>query len=80
MGYATVIFMNFCNGTVQLNSSEEFRMRAISVYTLIFTGTTPLGNFMTGHITELFGIKMSLMIAGISTIGLLVALRKILKI
>ena len=79
MGYATVIFMNFCNTTVQLNSNEEYRMRAISVYTLIFTGTTPLGNFLIGHITELFGVKISLMIAGLLTMVLLLMFKKYFK-
>lgn len=79
MGYAMVMFMNFVNGTVQLSSSEEYRIRAVSIYTLIFTGTTPLGNYMTGHITEKFGVKTTLFLAGFSTMILLVFIGNLFK-
>jgi len=74
-----VMFMNFVNGTVQLSSSEDYRIRAVSIYTLIFTGTTPLGNYMTGHITEKFGVKTTLFLAGLSTMILLLVIGNLFK-
>lgn len=79
MGYAMVMFMNFVNGTVQLSSSEDYRIRAVSIYTLIFTGTTPIGNYITGYVAEKFGVKTALFIAGISTMILLVFIGNLFK-
>lgn len=72
IGYALVMFVNFCNTTIQLTATEEYRVRAVSVYTLIFTGTTPVGNWVAGHITQQFGADKTLIISGASTALLLI--------
>lgn len=77
MGYGMVMFMNFCNTTVQLRSTEGYRVRALSIYTLIFTGTTPLGNYITGHAIELLGVKKTLAIMGFLTVLILTVFQKI---
>lgn len=79
MGYAMVMFMNFCNTTIQLSSAEDYRIRAVSIYTLIFTGTTPLGNYITGHITEKFGVEKTLVFMGILTVILLLIFERIFR-
>lgn len=72
MGYAMVMFMNFVNATVQLSAAEDYRIRAVSIYTLIFTGTTPIGNYATGYFLEKYGVKNTLFFAGLITVILLI--------
>lgn len=71
VGFFSIIFMNMVNATVQLNSSDEFRGRVMSVYTLAFAGTTPLGNFFAGSLTEKFGPGIGFFMCGLVT-GVLV--------
>lgn len=71
MGYAMVMFMNFINAIIQLSSDENYRIRAVSIYTLIFTGTTPIGNYLTGYLLENYGITNTLLFSGLSTVTLL---------
>ena len=41
IGFLSIIFMNTVNSTLQLNSSDEYRGRTMSVFTLSLGGTTP---------------------------------------
>lgn len=67
IGFCNIIFMNTANSTVQLNSSNEYRGRVMSVYTLCFAGTTPLGNFFAGSLTERFGPGTGFFMCGLVT-------------
>jgi MFS family permease len=63
-GFLTVTFLTTANSTLQLNSRDEFRSRAVSVYSLVNAGTTPIGNLITGGVTDALGIKMCFIIIG----------------
>ncbi len=39
----------------------------MGVYTLVFTGTSPIGNFLTGIITQNMGANISFLISGALT-------------
>ena len=65
IGFFTIIFMNTANLTLQLNSSNEFRGRVMSVYSFAFAGVTPIGNIFAGSITEKLGSGMGFLICGI---------------
>ncbi len=60
---------------MQMNSTDEFRGRAMSVYTLVFAGSTPLGNLYTGAISDRFGAGMGFIACGVVVIALMVPLR-----
>ena len=66
-GFFTLIFMNTANFTLQLNSSDQYRGRVMSIYALAFMGTTPIGNIFAGIITEKFGSSMGFLICGVLT-------------
>ncbi len=68
LGFFSVVFMTTANSTVQLNSSSEYRGRAMSVYTLAFAGTTPIGNFFAGTVTEKLGAGAGFFACGFVTI------------
>ncbi|MEQ8154094.1 MAG: MFS transporter [Clostridiaceae bacterium] len=65
MGLFSMLFMATVNSTIQLNSNDEYRGRAMGVYTLVFTGTTPIGNFFTGIVTQKFGANISFITCGV---------------
>ncbi|MHB8065973.1 MAG: MFS transporter, partial [Ruminiclostridium sp.] len=57
-----------------LNSSDEFRGRTMGLYSLVFIGTTPIGNLLTGTITQNFGPNMSFLTCGTVTAVLMTLL------
>ncbi|MFZ5597369.1 MAG: MFS transporter [Bacillota bacterium] len=74
LGFFNIIFMNTANSTIQLHSDDQHRGRAMSVYTLAFAGTTPLGNFLTGAFTEKFGPGAGFIMCGAATGALMAAI------
>lgn len=55
IGFFNLIFMNLANSIFQLNSTNEYRGRVMSVYAFLNMGSTPIGNFLAGLIMERFG-------------------------
>jgi len=64
VGLFSMIFMAMVNSTIQLNTSDEYRGRVMGVYSLVFTGVTPIGNFFTGLGTQKYGPNFSFLICG----------------
>lgn len=51
------LFSSTVNATVQLNTQNEFRGRVMSLYTLVFAGSTPIGNLYAGLTAEHLGAQ-----------------------
>ncbi|KLU66568.1 enterobactin exporter EntS [Desulfosporosinus acididurans] len=73
IGLFNIIFMNTVNSTLQLNSTDEYRGRVMSVYALALGGTTPIGNLFAGGFTEKYGSSVGFLMCGI-TAGILLVL------
>ncbi|NLI91548.1 MAG: MFS transporter [Peptococcaceae bacterium] len=73
IGFSNVLFLTSVNSIIQLNSSDEYRGRVMSVYALSNNGMTPLGNFFAGSIMEVFGASIGLFMCG-GVAGILVIL------
>lgn len=71
LSFFFMIFMSSANSTMQLNSPNEFRGRVMSIYTLVFAGTTPIGNLFAGAIAEKGGAKVSFIACGAVVLVLL---------
>lgn len=67
-GVASITFMSTANATVQLTSRPEMRGRVMSLYMLLFLGSTPIGGPIVGAIGERWGARWSLAIGGVSCI------------
>lgn len=67
-GFFNMLLMGTINSTVQLNTDDEYRGRAMSVYALVFAGTTPAGNFLTGSVTHQFGPSAGFIFCGVVSI------------
>lgn len=70
-GFFNLKFMNTVNSSIQLNTSDEYRGRAMSVYSLMLFGTGPFGNLFAGGVTEKFGANMGFFSGGVAAIILL---------
>lgn len=73
-GLSFVAYSATANSTMQLKSTDEYRGRAMSVFSLAFAGTTPIGNFFAGIITEHFGANVGFLACGVAIILFLVAI------
>lgn len=70
-GFFNINFSTTSNSTVQINSRDEFRGRVMSVYTLVFAGTTPIGSFIVSTITDKFGPRVGFVVSGVITMSLI---------
>jgi MFS family permease len=81
---ATGFFFNMYSSTInsemQLNTSNEFRGRVMSVYTMFFTGFIPIGSLYAGFVTEHFGPRYGFAACGMMIILLLLVPRFLFKI
>lgn len=73
-GFCFVSFSSTANSTMQLNSRDEYRGRTMSVYSLVFAGSTPIGNLYAGSIAERFGPNAGFIACGAIIILLLIPL------
>jgi predicted MFS family arabinose efflux permease len=77
-GFFLVFFSTTANSTTQFNSKNEFRGRVMSIYTLFFAGTTPIGNFFCGLVMKYFGARYGFICCGL-VIALFIAFFYIFK-
>jgi len=73
-GFFFISFTSSANTTLQLSSSNEYRGRVMSVYTLVFAGSTPLGNLYAGLLTEHFNARIGFAGCGAIIILLMIPL------
>lgn len=77
IGFFNIIFTTTGNSTLQLNSTDEFRGRVMSVYSLVFTGVTPIGSIFSGTICNNAGVSQAFLLSGITTLlFILILIRK----
>ena len=65
-GAAAMAFMATANSTLQVYSDPSLRGRVMSVYILIFLGSTPVGALLVGWLSERFGPRSGLLLAAAS--------------
>lgn len=74
VGFAQIAFSATSNTTLQTVTPNHLRGRVMSVYMLVFAGSTPLGNLFTGGLAHWFGAPGALFIdAGLCIIAAVVA-------
>jgi len=64
VGLGGVLTMASSNTVVQTLTSEERRGRVMSIFTMAFTGTMPVGNLLVGWIAGFAGPAITLMVSG----------------
>ena len=54
-GWGIVSFLATANSFIQLSTPDNLRGRVMSVYSFVFLGFTPIGNFLMGIMSERIG-------------------------
>jgi MFS family permease len=80
LGFASISFMISGNTTLQLTAAPAMRGRVMSLYSVVFLGSTPIGAPIAGWIAQHLGPRVSLGAGGViavvaSTIALWVVRR-----
>ncbi|HVU72236.1 MAG TPA: MFS transporter [Mycobacteriales bacterium] len=79
-GLAILTLTTTCNAYVQLGAEETFRGRVMSLYLMVFLGSTPIGAPIVGAICEHWGARAGLAAGGLASLvaglGALVWLRR----
>lgn len=63
-GIFLITFITTANSLLQFHSENRYRARVMSVYSLVFAGSTPIGNIYAGVISEHFGPQVGFMACG----------------
>jgi len=71
LGFFSITFLNMSNAIIQMNTSDAYRGRVMSVYTLANQGSHPLGNAFAGAVMEYFGAAMGFVGCGAMALILL---------
>jgi len=75
LGVAGISFTATANSTLQITAPDHLRGRVMSLYMLLFAGTTPIGGQLTGIMAEHIGIQFTVGIeAAICALGIAAAL------
>lgn len=78
-GVFNIMFSTTANSTLQINSKDEYRGRVMSVYSLVFAGSTPIGNMFSGYTADKFGVSAAFILSGGIALTLLVIVVIIFK-
>lgn len=62
-GFTMIAFCATANTMIQTLAPDHLRGRIMSVYMLVFNGTTPIGNLFIGWLASLIGISLTLLIS-----------------
>jgi len=60
VGYAGLIITSSANTQLQLSAPDHLRGRVMSVYSLMFTGTTPIGALISGFLAGAIHVRLTL--------------------
>ena len=75
LGFAGIIFTTSANTLLQLAVPDELRGRVMSLYILLFAGTTPIGGLLIGSLSKMLGVAWAIGIcAALCIAGVLGAL------
>lgn len=67
-GIFSVTFISMGNTTLQLESRPEMRGRVMSLWTMAFLGSTPVGGPIIGFVGEYWGPRWALTVGGLAAI------------
>lgn len=68
VGFFSIAWISTANTTVQLGSAPEMRGRVMSIYGLLLMGSAPIGALLIGWLSEHYGPRSSLLLAGLSSL------------
>jgi predicted MFS family arabinose efflux permease len=79
-GITNIWFNTSANLTLQLTTKDEYRGRVMSVFSLVNSGTAPLGYMLSGAAADTFGADKAFFLCGVVTIVLVGLLKLVFSI
>lgn len=74
LGFVGVAFSTTLNTNLQIMVPDELRGRVMSIFFLLFAGSTPIGGYLTGALSEVIGVPHTLLVeAALCGVGVAVA-------
>lgn len=73
IGFGMVIIIAACNTLIQHFSDEDKRGRVLSMYTIAFMGTAPIGSLFGGAMADIIGVQRTFLLEGLSIIVMAIA-------
>jgi MFS family permease len=71
LGLFSIVFTATANSRLQIITPPELRGRIMSLYTLMFLGSTPIGSLIIGLLAEHQGVRMATAeVAGLCAVGI----------
>ncbi len=64
LGAAGIVFTSSANTNLQVSVPNRLRGRVMSLYFLLFAGTTPFGSFLIGTLSDRIGVQTTVMLMG----------------
>ncbi len=58
-GFGLIVYLASTNTMLQLTTEDRFRGRVMSLYTLMFAGTTPIGALLAGAVAQRYSAPVS---------------------
>ncbi|MFD2083558.1 MFS transporter [Actinopolymorpha cephalotaxi] len=65
LGFAQLTMITAANAMMQLSVTPEMRGRVISLYSMVFIGSTPFGAPIVGWVGQSFGARWTLIGGGL---------------
>lgn len=65
LGFAGITFATTANSLLQLTVPDELRGRVMSLYILLFAGSTPIGGFLIGTLSDIIGVSWTLFVCAV---------------
>jgi MFS family permease len=62
LGFAGILFSTSANTLLQLNVPDALRGRVMSLYMLLFAGSTPIGGLLIGTLSNIIGVSYTLLV------------------
>jgi predicted MFS family arabinose efflux permease len=78
VGLGGVLLMASSNTLMQSMVDEDKRGRAMSIFTMSFTGTMPIGNLIVGALAGVVGPSMTFMVSGLICIAVAIVFYRLL--
>ena len=69
VGFFSINFTSIGNVTLQLNSAQDMQGRVMSLWSVAFLGTTPIGGPLMGAVGEHMGARWALLIGGLAALA-----------
>jgi MFS family permease len=68
-GFGLILYVSSTNILIQMTTEDAFRGRVMSIYTLMFIGTTPFGSLFAGAVAQRFGAPVATSFCALVLLG-----------